>query len=173
MTSSIDALLKNCGLPLSNGKPVDETGRRRFFLPAGQLYATAEPTDIVTVLGSCVSVCLYDVAKGVGGANHFMLPGSAVIPSPRYATHAFDLLLEQLIALGARRSRLEAKLFGGASMLKLGTDAMRDLGGRNIDAARRRLEDEHIPIVSEDVGGSSGRKLVFSTGDGTALLRQV
>ncbi|HYR27934.1 MAG TPA: chemotaxis protein CheD [Thermoanaerobaculia bacterium] len=173
MSSTIDTLLKNCGLPLRNGNPVDETGRKRFFLPAGQLYATAEPTDIVTVIGSCVAVCLYDKAKGVGGANHFMLPGSSLTPSPRYAVNAFDLLLAQLLSLGARRSRLEAKLFGGASMLKIGTDAMRDLGSRNIEAARRKLEEERLPVVSEDVGGSSGRKLVFSTGDGAALLRQV
>jgi len=173
MTSTIDVLLKNCGLPLTNGKPVDETGARRFFLHAGQLYATDAPTDIITVLGSCVSVCLYDSVKGIGGANHFMLPGSSPTPSPRYATNAFDLLLEQLLSLGAKRNRLEAKLFGGASMLKLGTEATRDLGVRNIEAARCKLEEERIPLVSEDVGGSRGRKLVFSTGDGTALLKQV
>ena len=173
MSSAIDTLLKNCGLPLTNGKPVGETGTRRFFLNAGQLYATDEPTDIITVLGSCVSMCLYDAAKGVGGANHFMLPGSSPTPSPRYSTNAFDLLLAQLLALGARRNRIEAKLFGGASMLKLGTEATRDLGTRNIEAARRKLEEERIPVVSEDVGGNRGRKLVFSTGDGTVLLRQV
>ena len=173
MTSTIDVLLKNCGLPLTNGKPVDEAGTRRFFLHAGQLYATDAPTDIITVLGSCVSVCLYDSVKGVGGANHFMLPGSSPTPSPRYATNAFDLLLEQLLSLGAKRNRLEAKLFGGASMLRLGTEATRDLGARNIEAARCKLDEERIPLVSEDVGGSRGRKLVFSTSDGTALLKQV
>lgn len=173
MSSAIDTLLRNSGLPLTNGKPVDESGTRRFFLPAGQLYATDEATDIITVLGSCVSVCLYDSEKGVGGANHFMLPGASATPNPRYATNAFDLLLAQLLSLGARRNRIEAKVFGGASMLRLGTEATRDLGSRNIEAARCRLEEERIPVVSEDVGGNRGRKLVFSTGDGTVLLRQV
>ena len=171
--TSLDTLLKNCGLPLTNGNPIDESGTRRFFLHAGQLYATDEPTDIVTVLGSCVSVCLYDSVKRVGGANHFMLPGSSPTPSPRYATNAFDLLLAQLLSLGARRNRIEAKLFGGSSMLKLGTEGTRDLGMRNIEAARCKLEEERIPVLGEDVGGSRGRKLVFSTGDGAVLLKQV
>lgn len=170
MNSAIDELLKSSGLTRTEN--ISGNGSR-FFLHAGQLYAAGEPTEIVTILGSCVSVCLYDAARGVGGANHFMLPGKASTPSPRYATNAVELLLEQLLALGARRSRLEAKLFGGASMLKLGTESSGDLGTRNIEAARVELAEKRIPIVSEDVGGTRGRKLVFSTADGTVLVKQV
>lgn len=173
MSSAIDELLRSSGLPRAESAPGNGSNGGRFFLHAGHLFATAEPTEIVTILGSCVAVCLFDAARGVGGANHFMLPGQATVPSPRYAKNAVDLLLAQLLALGARRSRLEAKLFGGASMLKLGTESNGDLGVRNIEAARLKLAEERIPIVSEDVGGIRGRKLVFSTAGGAVLVKQV
>jgi chemotaxis protein CheD len=178
MTGTIDDLLRSSGLPRSeSAHPPGGVGPnadvRRFYLHAGQLYAAGEPTEIVTILGSCVAVCLFDAARAIGGVNHFMLPGAGPTPSPRYAKDAVELLLSQLVALGARRNRLEAKLFGGASVLKLGTDSGRDLGARNIEAARLKLAEERIPVVNEDVGGNRGRKLLFSTGDGTALVKQV
>jgi chemotaxis protein CheD len=171
--TAIDDLLRSSGLPRSESGPPPGAEVRKFYLHAGQLYATAEPAEVVTILGSCVAVCLYDAARAIGGVNHFMLPGSGPTPTPRYAKDAVDLLLSQLLALGARRSRLQAKLFGGASVLKFGTDAMRDLGARNVEAARVKLAEERIPVVNEDVGGNRGRKLLFSTADGTALVRQV
>lgn len=172
MTATIDDLLRSSGLPRAEGAVL--TGEaRKFYLHAGQLYASAEPTEIITILGSCVAVCLYDLSRGVGGANHFMLPGAGPTPGPRYAKDAVEMLVSQLVALGARRSRLEAKLFGGASVLKLGTDWGRDLGARNIEAARLKLGEERIPVVNEDVGGNRGRKLLFSTAEGTAFVRQV
>jgi chemotaxis protein CheD len=173
MISAIDELLRSSGLPRTEATSGNGSSGGRFFLHAGQVFATAEPTEIVTILGSCVSVCLYDAGRGVGGANHFMLPGTATTPSPRYATNAVDLLVAQLVALGARRNRLEAKLFGGASMLKLGTESNGDLGMRNVEAARLKLAEERIAIVCEDTGGNRGRKLIFSTADGTVLVKQV
>jgi chemotaxis protein CheD len=175
MNSAIDQLLRSSGLPRAEAASAsaNRIPGSLFFLHAGHLFASGEPTKIVTIVGSCVSVCLFDAARGVGGANHFMLPGRASTPSPRYAKDAMDLLLAQLIALGARRSRLEAKLFGGASMLKVGTESNGDLGMRNIEAARFELAAVRIPVVGEDVAGNRGRKLVFSTADGTVLVKQV
>jgi chemotaxis protein CheD len=129
--------------------------------------------EIVTILGSCVAVCLFDAARGIGGLNHFMLPVDNSTVSARYAGHAFDLLLKQLLALGANRVRLEAKIFGGASLLNEGVVSENDLGARNIAAARSRLAQECIPIVAEDVGGRHGRKLIFVTATGDAQIRQV
>ncbi|HEX7153367.1 MAG TPA: chemotaxis protein CheD [Thermoanaerobaculia bacterium] len=166
--TSIEELLKTSGLPRG-----EEANARKVYLHAGQLYASAEPTEIVTILGSCVAVCMFDRARGVGGLNHFMLPTESATPSPRYARHANEMLIKQLVALGASRSRLEAKIFGGASVLKMGGDTGSDLGMRNIEAARLHLANEKIPILGEDVGGLRGRKLVFLTGDGTALIKQV
>ena len=152
---------------------LNDSALPRVHLYPGQQFLSSDGVLVSTILGSCVAVCLYDVTCTAGGINHFMLPGTGPTPGPRYAKDAIEMLLSQLVALGARRSRLEAKLFGGASVLKLGTDSSRDLGARNIEAARVKLAEERIPVVNEDVGGRRGRKLVFSTADGTAFVRQV
>jgi chemotaxis protein CheD len=168
---TLNELLKSSGLTRQE-TAAESNGRPKVYLHAGQLYASDRATEIVTILGSCVSVCLYDTTCGIGGMNHFMLPTDSLTPSPRYLRHAMDMLLQQLVAFGAKCSRLEAKVFGGASVLKNGETGL-DLGGRNVDAARARLAQEKIPIVAEDVGGLRGRKLVFVTSDGTALIKQV
>lgn len=170
--SSLQELLDRSGLVRSEPTGDGAGGRPRVYIHAGQVYASAVSTEIVTILGSCVSVCLYDAVRGIGGLNHFMLPTDSTTPSPRYLRHAMDMLLEQLRSMGASRSRLQAKLFGGASVLKMGESAA-DLGSRNIEAARARLERERIPIVEECVGGDRGRKLTFITSDGTSRIRQV
>jgi chemotaxis protein CheD len=171
---NIEELLRSSGLPRAEAVRGDtnSNGLRKVYLHAGQLYASAEPVEIVTILGSCVSICLYDATRGVGGLNHFMLPNDSLNVNPRYVRHATDLLLQQLIAFGAKRSRIEAKVFGGASVLKTG-DTGTDLGQRNIEAARERMAQEQFPIVAEDVGGQRGRRLMFLTSDGTALIKQV
>ena len=170
--TSLQELLDRSGLVRSEPAGDTAEGRPRVYLHAGQVYASAVSTEIVTILGSCVSICLYDTVRGVGGLNHFMLPSDSTTPNPRYLRHAMDMLLEQLGAMGARRSRLEAKLFGGAAVLKIGDPAV-DLGSRNVEAARTRLAQERIPVVEECVGGDRGRKLTFITSDGTSRIKQV
>jgi len=169
---NLQELLDRSGLVRNEPGGDTAEGRPRVYLHAGEIYASAVSTEIVTILGSCVSICLYDAARGIGGLNHFMLPTESKTPSPRYLRHAFDMLLERLGAMGASRSRLEAKLFGGAAVLKIG-DQVIDLGSRNVEAARLRLAQEQIPIVEECVGGDRGRKLTFITSDGTSRIKQV
>jgi chemotaxis protein CheD len=171
---TLDELLKASPFPRGEQKGDGSSpGVKRIYIHAGQIYASAERTEVVTILGSCVAVCLYDAARGVGGLNHYMLPMNSPTVSSRYANHAFDLLLRQLLALGAGRGRMEAKIFGGASMLTTAAPSETDLGTRNILAARVRLEQERIPIVAENVGGHHGRKLLFITSDGAAQVKQV
>jgi len=171
--TALDDLLRASGLPRKESASGTSAGVKKIHLHAGQLYATAEPAEIITILGSCVAVCLFEARRGIGGINHFMLPTDSPTVNPRYAGHACDLLLGQLLALGARRANLSAKIFGGASVLHIGPNTGAELGTRNIEAARAKLALEQIPIVGEDVGGVRGRKLVFLTADGTALIRQV
>lgn len=173
---TIDELLKSSGIAHGAGRQsVDAApdGMRRVYLHAGQLYASDQGVEIVTILGSCVAVCLYDAARGIGGINHYMLPMDGPAASARYANHAFDLLVRQLAALGTSQSRLQAKIFGGASMLREGAISENDLGARNVAAARARLAQEQIPLVAEDVGGRHGRKLLFVTSTGGAQVKQV
>jgi len=150
-------------------------GAKLVYLHAGNLYASAEPAQITTVLGSCVAICLYDPMAQVGGMNHYMLPADVGMncKTPRYANFAITTLIERVLALGAERRRLQAKLFGGACVLSSFQGSGNDLGSKNIEVARRRLEEEKIPVLAEDLGGNHGRRLVFRTDTGLALTKIV
>jgi chemotaxis protein CheD len=151
------------------------------ILPGGY-FATADATAITTLLGSCVSVCLYDRGSGVGGMNHFMLPelmldGSAVrcsdacaaTCSARYGTCAMRQLLLRLELLGASRSRLEAKLFGAGRMMA----AMADIGEKNAAFALGYLKQEGIPIVASDLGESCPRRVIFFPATGRVFVKRI
>lgn len=141
----------------------------------GQYHATDDDTIITTVLGSCVSVCLYDAAKGVGGMNHYMLPGNtdehgrSVNGSARYGTHAMNLLIEHVIQLGGERGNLEAKVFGAGRMM----DGMSDVGRQNADFAMRYLKYSNIKIVAVDVGDTCPRKIYFSPATGQVFVKRI
>ncbi len=171
--SSINALLASSGLPTEEKRvEVLPDGARLVYLHAGDLYASKQPSQVVTILGSCVAICLWDRLMHVGAINHYMLPGDGGnTPSLRYSNYSVDELLRRVTELGGERRRLEAKLFGGACVLAPSTG--RDLGSKNIAAARERLAQERIRVVAEDVGGNHGRKLIYRTWDGTALVKQV
>jgi chemotaxis protein CheD len=145
---------------------------RRVYLPPGRLLAAEGCVEVTTILGSCVAVCLWDEAKGLGGVNHFLLP-AGLPASPRFGDAAVPLLIERLLELGAGRSRLRAKVFGGASVLDAFRGEAEPLGARNVKAARERLSDAQIRVVGEDVGGMFGRKLVFDVQTGKAWVRAI
>jgi chemotaxis protein CheD len=147
-------------------------GMPSTYLHPGQVAAFAEPTQVTTILGSCVSICLFDERLGLGGLNHFVLPDLSVAePSARFAGPAFEELLERMRAIGARVSQLQAKVFGGSDSLGLPDEG--SIGARNVTVARALLSLCDIPIVAEDVGGTAGRKLLFDTRDGTAWVRRL
>ncbi|HEU4385038.1 MAG TPA: chemotaxis protein CheD [Anaeromyxobacteraceae bacterium] len=152
-------------LPGSDGRP-----RRSVYLHAGQVHAAGEPSSVVTVLGSCVAVCLCDREAAVGGMNHFLLPHATLREqSPRFGAVAMPQLLEQVLRLGARRERLEAKVFGGACVIEALKG--RNLGSENVELALRVLRGAGIQVLERDVGGHRGRKLVFHTDVGAAWVR--
>lgn len=139
-------------------------------LQIGQLAASTQPKVISTVLGSCVSVCLFSPNEKVGGMIHFALP-SAEIPNGdrqdlRYADVAIPQLIRQLCKLSARRPHeLRAKLVGGAAVveqLHYGSE----IGVKNIRKAEELLRAAGIPIIGQDVGGNRGRKVLFYTDSG-------
>lgn len=146
------------------------------YLHPGKMFAGAEPATVTTILGSCVAVCMFDAGRGVGGINHYLLPHWAAGSegSARYGNVALRALLDRVVALGARREALQAKVFGGACVLaafrEAGPGAMH-LGERNSELAAAFLAEASIPLVGRDVGGTRGRKLIFRTDDGTALVR--
>lgn len=147
---------------------------RAVQLYAGQIHVSREPTIVTTILGSCVAVCLFDAALATGGMNHFLLPervndGSAT----RYASAACEQLIERMTALGSERKTLQAKIFGGASVIDALRGGVQHLGERNVETARAILERERIPLVAEDVLGRFGRKLVFHTHTGVAWVKAI
>ena len=148
-------------------------GRPQVYLHAGQLVVSPRPTAVVTVLGSCVAVCLHDPVARVGGVNHFLLPHHVERErSPRFGTVAVPELLSQLLQAGARHDALTAKVFGGSNVIGAMSRGRR-LGEENAALALRLLAEAHIPVLFQDVGGSRGRKLVFLTDEGTAWVRQL
>jgi chemotaxis protein CheD len=143
------------------------------YLHPGHLFASAEPATVTTVLGSCVSVCLFDSDAQLGGINHYLLPhwagnGTA---SPRFGNVALRTLYDRVLALGARRKELRAKLFGGACVLEGFQRRQGHLGEQNVERAVEFLQEAGVPVVAQDTGGRRGRKLVFQTGDGAVWIK--
>lgn len=144
----------------------------RHEIIAGEYHASREPLEICTVLGSCVGACLFDPVAEIGGMTHFMLPFHATdaTVSARYGIHAMELLINEIMKLGGDRRRLQAKVFGGANVLRCGGKSM-DVGQRNVAFIRRFLQTEKIPIVAERLGGESPMRVHFSTHTGKALVK--
>ena len=151
---------------------------------AGEFYATDQPVAITTLLGSCVAVCLYDIERGVGGMNHFMLPelqqGGEAVPCAglcnttsrscaRYGSCAMRRLLRQLEELGADRRRLAAKVFGAGRVMATATD----IGEGNASFAVDYLKQQGIPIVASDLGECCPRKVIFFPKTGRALVKRM
>ena len=141
----------------------------------GEFYATDRDVAIVTVLGSCVAACLRDRESGIGGMNHFMLPHGRdegpASTSARYGVNAMELLINELIRMGARRSRLEAKVFGGGNMLE-GCVAL-NIGQANARFVTQFLQAESIPVAASDLEGNGSRKVCFYPASGRALVRGI
>ena len=146
------------GLPIV----ANQTDHIRVHLVQGEYHVTdARDVVLTTILGSCVAACIRDPLVGVGGMNHFLLPdqqGPKDAPDAmRYGAHAMELLINGLLSRGAKRERLEAKLFGGARMV-LG---LTDIGKRNGEFAQRFLQQESISIHSSSLGGFHARRVQF------------
>ena len=130
---------------------------------------------LVTVLGSCVSACIRDRVKGIGGMNHFMLAEStedtAVSASARYGTYAMEILVNHLLKLGARRDNLEAKVFGGGRVMA-SLSASR-VGDRNAAFVMQYLQTEGIPVAAKDLLDVHPRKVYFFPGTGRVLVKKL
>ena len=141
----------------------------------GEYFVTRRDMAIVTVLGSCVAACLRDRISGLGGMNHFMLPGidgdGPVSVSARYGVHAMEILVNRLLKFGAQRNKLEAKVFGGGNVLPgLVTTTV---GERNAQFVVDYLKTEGIRLVASDLLGVHPRKVYFFPKTGRVLVRRL
>lgn len=138
------------------------TGGLRVHVVQGEQFVTDDADAVLTtLLGSCVAACMRDPVAGVGGMNHFLLPGGRSLgvdkEAQRHGVHAMELLVNALLQRGARRERLEAKLFGGARLI----DGLTDVGRQNAEFAERFLADEGIRHVGGSLLGEHGRKIQY------------
>ncbi len=131
---------------------------RKIHVIQGEFHV-ADEDDVVltTILGSCVAACIRDPVARVGGMNHFLLPGEIGDAGLRYGVQSMELLVNALLRKGARRERLEVKLFGGAHLF----DGLSDVGGQNSAFAERFLRDEGLTYVGGSLRGDRARRIQY------------
>lgn len=138
----------------------------------GEYFVSSEEIMIMTVLGSCISACIWDGRARAGGMNHFMLPdGDGLEGGGRYGSYAMELLINQLLKAGARRESMQAKVFGGGQVMA-GFTSM-NVGERNTKFVLDYLAVERIPVVSQDVLDIHPRKVCFFPTTGRALVKRL
>ena len=154
------------------GRHSNKPARENYFLRPGYILVADRPTVISTVLGSCVAVCIYDRKRKVGGMNHFQLPAvdAAESATARYGNAATLALVRMLIGEGSEVEDMEAQIFGGGYNPEVSSE---DVGRENIQVARKVLARKGVRVVSEDVGGERGRKVVFDTGSSEVAIMKV
>lgn len=145
------------------------------------LKACKPPHALTTLgLGSCVGVCLYDPVTKISGMAHVMLPDSRQvtreIANPmKFADTGIDMLVRQMISLGADKRRLKAKIAGGAQMFTFSgtSSSVGRVGDRNVEAVKMKLRELGIPILAEDTGANYGRTVEFYSEDASLRIRAV
>ena len=142
-------------------------------------YKTAKTPDILMTagLGSCIGVCVHDPIEKVGGMAHIMLPSSNGNPGAnpaKYADTAIELMIKEILRMGANKARLKAKMAGGAQMFSFpGKPTILNIGERNAEAVEAELKRFGIPLIASDVGGSFGRTIHFNVGTGELRVRTI
>lgn len=143
----------------------------------GEYFITGRELVLVTVLGSCVAACIRDPGARIGGMNHFMLPeagrdSDSLLGAPaRYGTYAMEMLINEVVKMGARRSALEAKVFGGGNVMRNLT--MSNVGTRNAEFVLKFLATERIPVLAQDLAQDYARKVYYYPQTGRVRLKMI
>ena len=150
-------------------------GRNAVKILPGEFFVAADDIVISTVLGSCVSACLWERGSCLGGMNHFMLPdGKDSDPNGlagRYGVFAMEQLINELMKRGARKKAIEAKVFGGGRVMANFTSF--DVGQRNSDFVMQFLRTEGIRVTSQDLLDIYPRRVAFFPASGRALCKKL
>ncbi len=145
----------------------------------GEFYVSKSDEAISTVLGSCISACIWDEVNQVGGMNHFLLPiqktqgktwGDPASYTTRYGNWAMEYLVNEVIKHGATRNNMKAKVFGGGKIINAMTT---DVGNGNVEFVLEYLKLENIPIIAQDTGGPWPRKVMFDPLTGRAQVKKL
>lgn len=160
-------------------------GKRKFFsashniyivkIFAGDCYVSSKADEaLATILGSCVSACIRDPVLGIGGMNHFLLPGNDSVESgasdaARYGVFAMESLINGILTAGGRKERLEIKVFGGGNVI----DNSARIGSKNAAFIRDFLRKEGYKITSEDLEGTHPRSIHYYPVTGKVMMRKL
>jgi chemotaxis protein CheD len=164
------------GLRFNQGSSLQKVGgvaieqSKNFYLQPGFIFVSQEPHYIHTVLGSCVSVCLWDSLNMFGGMNHYIYANCDTDdPNGRYGEVSLPHLLKLMQDMGSKKTNLRAHLVGGARNAQLSSL----VGDENVILAEKWLKKNRIPIIVKDVGGTHGRKIVFHNQSGEVYVYRV
>lgn len=152
------------------------TGHDVIKIFSGDWYVSSKPNEMLaTILGSCVSACIRDPIAGVGGMNHFLLPGDeSAVPengaAARYGLYAMESLINGILKAGGKKERLEVKVFGGGNVLQ---NTTAKIGSKNAAFIRKFLRDEGYNIVSEDLEGDYPRRVNYYPVTGKVMMRKL
>lgn len=167
--------MKNLGAVDSNQAPACSE-KPRVGMRIGQIYASREPAVLQAFLGSCVSVCLFDPVSRIGGMNHVLMAGPAdpegFFQDARNGAEAIEGLIDEMVRLGAERSRLVAKVFGGTDFLSDSRDGS-SLGSRTVEFVLGYLVGEKIALLGSDTGGTATRAIDFHTDSFEITVRKI
>lgn len=140
-----------------------------------EMKIESKPIELVTSVGSCVALCLYDSTNKCGGLAHIMLPNSAIAPQDflpcKFADTAVPALTKAVQKISGKEACLSAKIAGGANIFSDLNNNGQPIGMKNVNAVKAALNANKIRLVAEDVGGSYGRRIAFSIGTGVATIR--
>jgi len=140
-----------------------------------EMKIESKPIELVTSVGSCVAICLYDSTNRCGGLAHIMLPNSAIAPQDslpcKFADTAVPALAKAVQKISGKEECLSAKIAGGANIFSNLNNNGPTIGMKNVDAVKTALSANKIRLVAEDVGGSYGRRVAFNIGTGIATIR--
>ncbi|MGL1891674.1 MAG: chemotaxis protein CheD [Spirochaetaceae bacterium] len=155
---------------------------------SGEYYVTKKNEIISTVLGSCISVCLYDKVNNICGINHFMLPKNSIINfiekqyefkseflssnSLRYGINSMEILINKILAMGGEKKYITAKVFGGGNVI-IHDQNKKTIGEQNIDFILGFLKAENIEILNKNIGGCIGRKLLYNTKNNSVYIKKI
>ncbi len=143
----------------------------------GAVIVTEPDNSLITTVGSCIAVCIYDSQRKIAGMAHVVLPKKREFlkqdATSKFADVAVPTLISKLMAKGAKKISLKAKITGGANMFPTLDQKILNIGEDNIRAVKQSLKEEGIPLIAEDVGGIKGRKLEFEVSSNNLVVQRL
>jgi chemotaxis protein CheD len=146
----------------------------KVFLKPGELYIGKESAVISTILGSCLSITMFNARLGVGGICHALFPSDLKQTKGKefhYVDRSVSYMLNKFEKMGIKKNEIEVKVFGGASIID--ATYKKSVGRANIEAALNIIKDKDLKVLTHDFGGTLGRKIIFNTHTGRVLLKKL